>query len=183
MFVLLLKIIFSLIKRSLFTQTKVVWSQNPLCLLNQSCYVRWFYFINTKKTKLLLHSLSAGIDTSVCLQPKSKFVFFFFRKKEGLLSNSPCWVTLRSLHLFHFDESISSFRQLLIRDHSLDLNGLKCWRSYDRALFANVQGTSSGMNWIIPKARQKAIRENSNERWGIYTKIDPLTMWYWIDIS
>ena len=134
-----------------------------------------------KKTKLLLHKLSAEIITTARLQPN--FLVFFFQKKEGLPSNSPCWVTLRSLHLYHFDESISSFRQLLIRDHSLDLNGVKCWRSYDRALFANVQGTSSGMNWIIPKARQKAIRKNLNERWGIYTKIDPLTMWYWIDIS
>ena len=125
------------------------------------CQVILFYQYQ-KKTKLLLHKLSAEIITTAFLQPNI-LDFFFFKKKreknEGLPSNSPCWVTLRSLHLFHFDESISSFRQLLIRDHSLDLNGVKCWRSYDRALFANVQGTSSGMNWIIPKARQKAIRE------------------------
>lgn len=81
---------------------------------------------------------------------KKKIKYLSLYEKEGLPSSSPCRVIFRSLHLFHFDKSISSSCQLTMFKtwcHSLDKDEVKCWRSLQSCTFCRYPGNFLRMFW------------------------------------
>ena len=66
-----------------------------------------------------------------------KRIFFI---KDELHSSSPCWVILRSLHLFDYDKHIPWLLWLSIGITVVWTNRIECWYSYEYALDVSVPG-------------------------------------------
>ena len=64
---------------------------------------------------------------------------YFFIKGE-LHSSSPCWVILRSLHLFDYGKHIPWLLWLSIGITVVWTSRIECWYSYEYALDVNVPG-------------------------------------------
>ena len=90
--------------------------------------------------------------------------FKFVGKRADCLRIAPVELSFykkRSLHLFelwriHFVTLATNHEWY----HSLDQDGLKCWRSYDRTLSVMIQGTSS--EWT------KSLRQQGRKQSGIF---------------
>ena len=88
----------------------------------------------------------------------------FVGKRADCLRIAPVELSFykkRSLHLFelwriHFVTLATNHEWY----HSLDQDGLKCWRSYDRTLSVMIQGTSS--EWT------KSLRQQGRKQSGIF---------------